>query len=91
MKDTGEGFLGYTPGDLFWMDVLEIVHPDDLPRLRALLSEVKESPGTSLSVEVRFRDVSGRWHQMDASVQNVLEAPGDAGLVAVDVREAHTG
>src|SRR5215204_5234412 len=82
------GFLGYPPREIFWRDVLELVHEDDLPRAEAMISDVIDSPGASLSTELRFRDATGGWRLMDTSVQNVLEGPEDVGLVVVNVREA---
>jgi hypothetical protein len=81
-------FLGYAPGEIFWRDVLELVHEDDLSRARAMISAVIDTPGASLSTELRFRDASGNWQLMDTSVQNVLEGPEDVGLLVVNVREA---
>ena len=86
--DGAGGFLGYPPREFFWRDVLELVHEDDLPRAEAMISEVIDSPGASLSAELRFRHASGGWRLMDTSVQNVLEGPEDVGLVVVNVREA---
>jgi hypothetical protein len=82
------GFLGHPPRELFWTDVLEFVHEDDLSRARAMISAVIDTPGASLSTELRFRDASGSWQLMDTSVQNVLEGPQDVGLLVVNVREA---
>jgi hypothetical protein len=86
--DGAGGFLGYPPRELFWTDVLEFVHEDDLSRARAMISAVIDTPGASLSTELRFRDASGSWQLMDTSVQNVLEGPQDVGLLVVNVREA---
>lgn len=83
-----EGFLGYTAGEMFWQDVLELVHEDDLPRVGAMISEVVESPGASLAAGLRLRDASGHWKPVEVDVRNVLEAPGDAGLVVADFRAA---
>jgi PAS fold len=89
-RASGE-FLGYPPGRTFWRDALDLIHDDDLPRVRSAISEVSDNPGTSLSTGARFLDASGIWHLMDVTVLNVLEAPGDGGLVVVNVREApHT-
>ncbi|HKH12082.1 MAG TPA: PAS domain-containing protein [Rubrobacter sp.] len=83
----GEAFAGYTADELFWRDVLELVHEEDLPRVGSLLSEVIESPGTSLvAVGARLRDVSGRWTTAEFTIVKVLEAHGDTGLVVADVR-----
>ena len=86
-RASGE-FLGYPPGRTFWRDALDLIHDDDLPRVRSAISEVSDKPGISLSTEVRFLDASGVWHLMDLTVLNVFEAPGDGGLVVVNVREA---
>src|SRR5215210_9378844 len=58
---TGRGFLGYLQEEIFWQDAFELVHEDDLPLLRSLVSMVMEEPGASESVEVRFRDAWGDW------------------------------
>jgi len=86
--DGRRGFLGYPPREIFWKDVLDLVHEDDLPRAQAMISEVIDSPGASLSTELRFRDASGSWRLMDTAVQNVLEGPEDVGLVVANVHEA---
>jgi PAS domain-containing protein len=89
--DGAGGFLGYPLPEIFWRDVLELVHEDDLPRAEAMISEVIDRSGASLSTELRFRDASGGWRLMDTSVQNVLEGPEDGGLVVVNVRDATPG
>ena len=38
------GFLGYPPREVFWSDVLELVHEDDLPRHEPMISAVIGSP-----------------------------------------------
>lgn len=87
LSRAGEPFLGHEAGDLFWRDMFEFVHEEDLAALRARISSIIESPGASSSVEVRFRDASGTWRWVEAGVQNVLEGPGDAGLLVVDLRD----
>lgn len=86
----GGGFLGYSAEEMFWKDVLGLVHEDDLPRVRALISDVMENPGASLAARPRLRDESGEWRTVELTVQNVLEAPDDAGLVVAKVRAART-
>ena len=86
--DRTGSFLGHPPREIFWRDVLELVHEDDLPRAEGMISRVIEESGTSLSAGLRFRDASGNWRLMDTSAQNILEAPGDAGFVVVNVRES---
>ena len=82
-------FLGHAPDDLFWKDLLDLVHPDESEGFRALVSDVKERPGTSASVRLRLLDGLGRWRPAEAAVLNVLEAPDglDGGLLVVNVRD----
>ena len=54
-----------------------------------MISKVIRSPGTSLGTELRFRDASGTWRLMDVCMQNVFEAPGEASLVGVSVRDGN--
>lgn len=88
-RASGEDFLGYGPEDLFWRDVLDLVHPDEADGLRALISEMMTTPGLSVSVEVRMLDASGAWRLVDLCVQNVLETPDgmDGGLLVANARD----
>ncbi|MDQ3568721.1 MAG: PAS domain-containing protein [Actinomycetota bacterium] len=87
LSHAGTPFLGHEAGDLFWRDVFEFVHEENLPALRGRISSMIEDPGSSSSIEVRFRDASGTWRWVEAGVQNMLEGPGDAGLLMVDLRD----
>ncbi len=89
----GESFLGYSATQMFWTDMLDLVHEEDVPLVKDLISEAVKSPGTSLSAPLLFKDSSGAPRLMDAYIRNVLEAPGDVGLVIADVSDpasAHT-
>lgn len=77
----GGDFLGHAAGDMFWRDVLDLVHPSDLPRAERLISEAMKGPGVTLHDSLSLRCAWGEWRRVDASVQNVVEAPGDGGLV----------
>ncbi len=87
LRGRGERFLGYSAREMFWRDLLDLVHEVDLPHAEDLISEALASPGTSLSTRLRFRDAAGDWRFMETSVQNVLEAPGDAGLMIANVTD----
>ena len=88
LRGTGEPFLGYDAGDLFWRDVLELTHVEDLPKLRALISLLVGSPGGCGMAEIRLRDAGGTWRPVVASLRNVFEGPDDFGLLLADLREA---
>ena len=82
------GFLGYPHAEIFWRDVLDLVHQEDLPWARTLISEAIGNPGLSSSTGLRFLDAAGDWRLMETTVRNVIEAPGDVGFVLANLREA---
>lgn len=88
LKGTDDGFLSCLSEQIFRKDALELVHEEDPPARRPLISEVIKNPGTSLSAELRFREASSGWRLMNTCAQNILEAPDNAGLVVVNVRDA---
>jgi len=89
MHGRGEAFAGYAADELFWRDLLGLVHEEDLPGVQALLSEVVESKGPCLAATgARLRDASGGWMAAEVTIRKVFEAPGDAGLVVADARPA---
>ena len=77
----GEDFLGHAAGDMFWRDVLDLVHDADLPRTMSLISEAVKSPGATLHDSLSLRCAWGEWRRVEVSVRNVVEAPDDGGLV----------
>lgn len=87
MNAAGDGFLGYGPEEIFWRDALELVAGEDRRRMEAMISFVKDAPGASLSARLGFRDPSGARRLVEATVQNVLEVPGDGGLLVVNLRD----
>ena len=84
----GECFLGYSAREMFWRDLLELVHERDLSYAEDLIAEALESPGTSLNARLRLRDAAGSWRFMETRIENVLEAPGDVGLVVANVTDS---
>ena len=89
MSGRGEAFAGYTAGELFWRDLLGLVHEEDLSGVESLLSEVVASRGTCLATTgARLREASGGWMAAEIEIRKILEAPEDAGLVVADVRAA---
>jgi len=71
--------LGYTPAELVGRNVFEFVHPDDRQAAQDAFARALQSPGASLSIEVRFRHRNGSW--------SVLEAAGKG--IADDSRAVH--
>ena len=55
--------------------IFDIVHPDDLPLVRRLWSEMLSQPNAVREVPCRIPHVSGTWLWTDTAVQNLLDNP----------------
>ncbi|MGH7548774.1 MAG: PAS domain S-box protein [Gemmatimonadales bacterium] len=85
-SQASERVLGYRPADLVGRSGFERVHADDLPRLRAVVDEVLDQPGTPQTVELRVRHGDGAWHVLEAVVVNRLAEPA-VGAIVVNARD----
>jgi PAS domain S-box-containing protein len=56
-----ERLLGWTPSDLVGCIAAELVHPEDLPMLQAVVEPIKEGNGARHGVEVRMATRDGDW------------------------------
>lgn len=74
--------LGFLPEELVGRSFLEFTHPDDVPRMRAMLSTVIEHPGDRHAVELRFRTVGGAWRVLEGVAVNLLHDPAVRAIVA---------
>ena len=81
--------LGYSNGDLAGTDILELVHPDDLPAAYELLASVVSGPGANDEAELRVVDSSGTYRTLEIVAHNQLDNPAVAGVVvnARDISE----
>jgi PAS domain S-box-containing protein len=76
-----ERVLGYRPSDLLGRSAVELVHPDDAPRLQdAIQSCLRGIKETSI-LELRFRHRDGSWREFEAIGTNLLQEPSVAGIV----------
>ena len=79
-----EGVLGYAPEEAIGaMNVLDYVHPDDLPRF--VLEENKTAPSegdiTTKKVEYRFRHKDGSWRWIESVSTYLLGDPAVGGVM----------
>jgi PAS domain S-box-containing protein len=81
-----ERVLGYRPDELSGLNALALVHADDQPIFRGMLSEVSGEPGQRRSVELRFRHKDGSWRTLDCLGKNLLDNPAVSGIV-LDARD----
>ena len=76
-----ERLWGYNLEERVGKSSLEFVHPDDLLRMKQLLEELSEHPGTIQDAEARVRHQDGSWHDVEAVIQNLLDNPAVQGIV----------
>jgi len=91
-RGMGLAGLGYTPADLLKTEparLVEMVHPEDLPRLETHVRDY-EAPADGLrEIEFRYRHHHGEWRWLQTRER--LFQPGDGGTlvlgVAVDITD----
>ncbi|MEY2462978.1 MAG: hypothetical protein QOH64_1116 [Acidimicrobiaceae bacterium] len=81
VSESIERVLGYTP-EHFIAHSWDYVHPDDLPVLRELASDLRQTPGARTSMELRFRHADGSWRWFELRGQNLLDDPTIGGVVS---------
>lgn len=74
--------LGSEPGALIGRQMLEFIHPEDVPRAAEAFSSLVASPGNSVSVELRIRHRDGSWRAVEGVGKNLLHDPQVRGIVA---------
>jgi PAS domain S-box-containing protein len=73
--------LDYQPAELVGRDAFELVHPDDVERVRQTFAEGASTPGTVASIRFRFRAKDGTWRHLEAVGRNLLDDPTVRGIV----------
>ena len=76
-----ERVLGYRGEDRVGRLALDVVHPEDVQRLRRLFLSIARRPNAEASVELRARHADGSWRAIDAVVKNLIDDPAVGGLV----------
>jgi diguanylate cyclase (GGDEF)-like protein/PAS domain S-box-containing protein len=85
-----EQILGIAPGHSLGRPVLELTHPDEQPRIQALLSQLADDPEISLNYQTRAPHTDGSWRWLEVTSTNLLADPSVRGIVynARDITEA---
>ena len=74
--------LGVDPAGLIGTSTIGRIHPDDVARLRPMLSALMTQPTGSVSTyDVRVRHADGSWRTLEVTSSNRLDDPVVAGLV----------
>ncbi|HWZ27653.1 MAG TPA: PAS domain S-box protein, partial [Gemmatimonadales bacterium] len=67
--------LGYSPGENIGRSIFDLIHPDDLPRVRRVFEELMRRPGHTERMECRARRKDGEWGHLEAVGVNRLDDP----------------
>jgi PAS domain S-box-containing protein len=73
--------LGFSPDVVQGRDALALVHPDDLPAVRAVLDALLAEPGAVRRAEYRVRHRDGSWRTVNSIGQSLLHEPAVAAVV----------
>ncbi len=85
-SESGEGLLGYAEEEVLGRSTLELIHPDDLPRVAELFAQLAASPRQSRTAEFRYKHKNGNWLYVETSATNLLNDP-DVGAIVVNYRD----
>ena len=73
--------LGYPPGEFLDKDLFQLVHAEDLERLRNLLKQLLENPELHPRDRFRLLHQDGSWLWVEAVGTNLLHEPAVRGIV----------
>lgn len=78
--------IGYSPEELKGKNGFTLVHPDDFPKSKRLLSELARKPRASVIVEARIRRKKGDWILCEITGTNLI-ADQNIGAVVVTCKD----
>ena len=73
--------LGYEPDEIHAADLVNMIHPDDVSGLVAVVEQATASPGRSFPAEYRVRHRDGTWRVLESMVTNLFDDPSLRGFV----------
>lgn len=78
--------LGYEPEVVVGTNVMDLIHPEDLPAAADALAACAVEPYSQATAEVRVVDADGDWRWMECVASNLLEHPA-VGAIVVNSRD----
>lgn len=78
---SGTEILGYRPGELVHVSLVDLSHPNEAKATRQLLEETLRAPGDPFALELRMRHADGSWRSVEARARNLQSVPGVAGIL----------
>jgi two-component system cell cycle sensor histidine kinase/response regulator CckA len=78
--------LGYRPEELVGRDAFELLHPDDLTRVRTIFGHLLAVPSEPVTAVGRYKHLDGTWRDIEAIAVNYLDVPA-VGAIVVNYRD----
>ncbi|MBI3965608.1 MAG: PAS domain S-box protein, partial [Chloroflexi bacterium] len=69
------------PQVLTGSSAFEFIHPEDVPRARAFLQEIFQTPRVNLTRDLKLRRADGSWRDFEVVAINLIDEPAVAGIV----------
>ena len=79
-----ERVLGYKPAELIGVNIVELLHPDDVSKVNAAIKAAAPpngTPGIAQVVEARLRHKDGSWRLLEAIGKELPGIPSVTGIV----------
>jgi PAS domain S-box-containing protein len=76
-----ERVLGHDPELLRGQSVFDLIHPDDIKRVRTFLASRIPKPGVAPLIECRIQHRNATWRQFEVAGNNLLDEPPVSAIV----------
>src|SRR3954451_8280447 len=73
--------LGHEPHDVVGRTAFAQVHPDDIAFLHEIFGSALRPPGSTVTVQSRYRHADGSWKVLESIGSNQFDDPSVAGFV----------
>lgn len=81
VNPSSERVFGYDADFLIGKCSLDLLHPEDLPKVAKLFRSAIKQPGVTGSVECRYQARDGSWRHVEAMGANFLDDPNVGGII----------
>ena len=81
VSDAEEAISGYRPEEIIGKSMTDLIHPDDLDRVRTELQRAIANPDQVCRVQCRQRHKTGDWVDVEITGQSFLNDPAINGVV----------
>lgn len=90
-SDAVSRVMGYSVDEYSGNNIFDLVHEEDLPKVREAFEAMKREEGRSVTVELRGRHKDGSWRWLEAVGTNLIDDPSVEAIVVNyrDITERH--